>query len=162
MWQFNILILLWHLYITVDFTLTDLVTLVYKGTLWWWCLCMKTYRIGKRRRKVLASNIVNLLVNKRRIYKTTRYTQFPTSTNVLYFPHLAVSSLTFSMLTVPVTTIVSIFEPYKWFHLGLWNWQHWKLSLFLCLHNVSTPKLSPKVSKPVYLQEHFQLGPKWP
>ena len=84
MWRFNFLILLWHLYITVNFTLTDLVTLVYKGTpWWWWCLCIKTCRSGIRRRKVLASNIVNLLVNKSRIYKNAWYTQFPISTNVL-------------------------------------------------------------------------------
>jgi len=26
------------MYITVDFNLTDLVTLVYKETPWWWCI----------------------------------------------------------------------------------------------------------------------------
>jgi hypothetical protein len=42
-----------------------------------------------------------------------------TCIKVLFFPHLVASSLTFSMLTVPVGTTVIIFEPYKWLHLGL-------------------------------------------
>jgi hypothetical protein len=36
--------------------------------------------------------------------------------------------LTFRLLMCPLGTVASTWEPCRWFHLGLWIWQHWKLS----------------------------------
>lgn len=89
--------------------------------------------------------MLNLWKNNR---YPTKYFRVVSHLNLNWCNKISISvyTVTFSLLTVPLEAKVSIFKSYKWFYLGLWIWQHWRPSPFLCLHSVSTQMLSGKVS----------------